>query len=111
MPTNTVAAPAPRLIWAILALLLLDELVVAVAEAALLDAVVVPFCAFAAAWNASKVLEPLSTALTLKTIPEPQWPACLQYAHIGAVEFTVMLKVGNTVSVSETGWNPESKPI
>lgn len=36
---------------------------------------------------------------------------CLQYAHMGAVEFTVILKVGKTVSVSETGWNPESKPI
>ena len=35
--------------------------------------VFVPFCAFAAAWNAVKFLVPLSTALIAMTIPIPQW--------------------------------------
>lgn len=43
-------------------------------------------------------------------MPAPQCPACLQYAHMGAVEFTVTLNVGKTVSVSDTGSKPESKP-
>lgn len=104
--------PAPRVTRTALAPLAEPLAEVPVADAAAVDAeaVTVPFCAFAAAWNAPKLFGPVSIALTLKTIPEPQWLACLQYAHIGAVEFTVMLNVGKIVSVSETGWKPESKP-
>lgn len=51
----------------------------------------VPFCALAAAWNAAKLLGPVSTAFALNTIPEPQCPACLQYAQIGVVSFTLMV--------------------
>lgn len=82
--------PAPRLIW----LAPLAALPAAVEDAVLaeLDAVelAVPFCCLAAAWKAPKLFGPVSTALTLKTMPEPQWLPCLQYAQIGAVSLTVI---------------------
>jgi len=64
--------PAPRLIWIMLALLALDLLVEEAdgAEDAVDD--VEPFCCFAAASNAAKLLGPDSTEFTLNTMPEPQ---------------------------------------
>ena len=44
----------------------------------------VPLSCIARAWNAAKLLGPLSTALTENTMPWPQWVACLQYTQIGA---------------------------
>jgi len=109
-PTNATATPAPRLTWTIPAPLALDLFVDVDDEAEVDDVDVVPFCCFAAAWNAAKLLGPDSTAFTLKTMPEPQWVACLQYAQMGAVSLTVMLYVGKVVTLSATGINPESKP-
>lgn len=48
----------------------------------------VPFNCSARAWNAAKFLGPDSTALAEKTIPCPQWFACLQKAQIGFVSLT-----------------------
>jgi len=75
-PTNGTVMPAARLIWVITAPfafdLPVDEDDDGVDDDAVVDDAVVPFCCFAAAWNAAKLLGPDSTALTLKTIPEPQ---------------------------------------
>jgi len=70
-PTSATAMPAPRLIWIILAPFAFD-LVVPEDDDAEEVAVVEPFCCFAAAWNAAKLLGPDSTELTLNTMPEPQ---------------------------------------
>jgi len=106
--TNATMMPAPRLIWTMLAPpeygVLVDE------DPDPVDDEVVPFCCFAAAWKAAKLLGPDSTEFTLKTIPEPQWLACLQYAQMGVVALTVMLNVGKVVAPSATGMNPESNP-
>jgi len=85
------------------------DLLVGLDDEAVVDDVE-PFCCFAAAWNAAKLLGPDSTEFTLKTMPEPQWPLCLQYAQIGVVSLTVMFHVGKVVAPSATGTNPESNP-
>lgn len=77
-PTNGTVMPAARLIWIITAPFAFDLLVDEDDDAVVDDDgdndddAVVPFCCFAAASNAAKLLGPDSTALTLKTIPEPQ---------------------------------------
>lgn len=45
----------------------------------------VPFSCFARAWNAANVFALDSSAFTEKTIPDPQWFACLQKAQMGVV--------------------------
>lgn len=45
----------------------------------------VPLSCFARAWNAAKLFEPDSGALTENTMPSPQWLTCLQKAQRGAV--------------------------
>jgi hypothetical protein len=66
--------PAPRLTWVVIAPLALD-LFVGLDDEAVVDEVE-PFCCFAAAWNAAKLLGPDSTEFTLNTMPDPQWPLC-----------------------------------
>ena len=72
--TNATMVPASRLIWIMLAPLVADLLVEEDVDAVVDE--VVPFCCFAAAWKAAKLLGPDSTAFTLKTMPEPQWLPC-----------------------------------
>jgi len=79
-------------------------------EAVAGGAPVVELLPLAVAWNAEKLLLLVSTALMTKTIPDSQWFACLQYAQIGEVLFTVMLNSGNCVALAGTNWNPESNP-
>jgi len=87
-----------------------------------LGGVVVPFCCLARSWKAEKFFGPVSIALTEKTMPEPQWFACRQYAQIGFVfeanisysaddqeqvhiltSLTRIVNVGKSVASSATG--------
>lgn len=52
------------------------------------EAIVDPLICLAIAWNAVKLLGPLSSALTASTMPAPQWLEGLswrQYTQIGVV--------------------------
>ena len=72
-PISPIAMPAPRPANdGIAPLASFPDTVEEAPTAELLAVDDVPFCALAAAWNAAKLLGPLSTAFALNTIPEPQ---------------------------------------
>jgi len=101
IPSTRVAAPALRLIDCFLTPLDVDA------------SALVPLVCSALSWNAAKLFALDSTALTEKTIPAPQWLfgfVCLQYAQIGALSLTWIVKVGSDAAFDATGMNPESNP-
>lgn len=81
--------------------LLLELPVAAGAEA---EAAEVPLICSASSRKFSKLLGPVSTALTENTIPEPQCPVCPQKNQRGTVSSTMIVNVGSSTAFLSTGW-------